>query len=86
MGATFDFRAPRGLSSRFKRLDETLIVLERYTDASVIQQCLHNPQAELEKRCVINTFCNDLLSRLIPKVADGEKLLDENDKEVNECF
>ena len=44
---------------------------------------MHKPQAELEKRCVINTFCNDLLSRLIPKVVDGGKLLDEDDKEVN---
>ena len=59
------------------------MVQERYTEASVILQCLHNPRAQLEKRCLITTFCNDLLSSLMRKAEDGEKLLEENEVNVS---
>ena len=49
------------------------IVQERYTNASVILQCLHNLQAQLEK-WYNKHICNYLLFRLIPELEDVEKL------------
>ena len=40
------------------------IVQERYTDASVILQYLHNPSAKLEKKSNVRIFCVNLLSRI----------------------
>ena len=33
------------------------IIQERYIDASVVIQHLHNPQAQIEKKVTINRFC-----------------------------
>ena len=46
-------------------------------------QCLHNPQAQLERRSVVITFCNDLLSRLIPKVEDEDQVLEDIDNNLD---
>ena len=37
------------------------IVQERYTDASVILQYLHNPSTKLEKKSNVRIFCANLL-------------------------
>ena len=57
--------------------------MERYIDASIILQCLHNPQAQLERRGAVITFCNDLLSRLIPKVDDEDQVLEDIDNNLD---
>ena len=41
------------------------IVRERYTDASVMLQYLHNPSARLESRSKVKTFCANLLFRIM---------------------
>ena len=54
------------------------IVQERYTDASAVLQCLHNPSSRLAKRSVVNTFCANLLSRIRGKgIEDHEFPLNE---------
>ena len=39
-------------------------VQERYIEASVIMEYLHNPMAKLEKKGIVRTFCYSLLSRV----------------------
>ena len=41
------------------------IVQERYTNASVILQYLHNPSAKLEKKSIVRNFCANLLTRIL---------------------
>ena len=39
-------------------------VQERYIEASVMMEYLHNPMAKLEKKGIVRTFCYSLLSRV----------------------
>ena len=75
--------SPSYFNEKVKKAIEQRIVQERYIDASIILQCLHNPQAHLEKRGVVIKFCNDLLSRLIPKVEDEDQVLEDIDNNLD---
>ena len=50
------------------------IIQERYIDASVVIQHLHNPQAQIEKKVTINRFCCELFSRIRGNVNVEENL------------
>ena len=52
------------------------IIQERYIDASVVIQHLHNPQTQIEKKVTINRFCCDVFSRIRGNV-DVEENLNE---------
>ena len=53
------------------------IVQERYTETSIITQYLHNPSARLEKKAIVNTFCADILTRMLGRGDNGEISFDE---------
>ena len=48
--------APSYYNTRILEAIDQRIIQERYTDASVIIQYLHNPRAQLEKKAVVNKF------------------------------
>ena len=53
------------------------IFKELYTETSVITQYLHNPSARLEKKTIVNTFCADLLTRMLGRGDNGEISFDQ---------
>ena len=56
--------SPSYYSTRVLEAIDQRIIQERYTDASVIIQYLHNPQAQLERKGAVKKFCSELLSRM----------------------
>ena len=56
--------SPSYYSTRVLEAIDQRIFQERYTDASVIIQYLHNLQAQLERKGAVNKFCSELLSRM----------------------
>ena len=57
-------KSPSYYNTRILEAIDQRIIQERYTEASVIIQYLHNPRAQLEKKAVVNKFCCQLLSRM----------------------
>ena len=83
-------KSPSYYNTRILEAIDQRIVQERYTDASVIIQYLHNPRAQLGKKAVINKFCCELLSRMEEHgketLSDGMEITDatENSYEVSQ--
>lgn len=52
------------MGKEMKKAIDQRIVQDRYTKESVILQYLHNPQAKLQKKSVVKTYCCEFLRRM----------------------